>query len=194
MTDQKTQAEKTRKSPARAAFNLWIIALVIICDQITKWMVTELIIRPANGGKGIDFVTWITTLPDKVSYAQFEVLPFYNIVMVWNYGVSFGLFNNQSTENAFLLVGISLVIVLALLVWMLGSPNKYASLGLALAIGGAFGNIIDRVRFGAVIDYIDIHAMGYHWPAFNVADSAIVVGIGIVIIQSLFFEKRADKT
>jgi len=185
--------QEPEKSPARSVFNIIMIAFVIVCDQITKWMVTELIIRPENGGKSIDFVTWISTLPSKVSYAQFEILPFYNIVLVWNYGVSFGMFNNQSTENAFLLVGISLVIAFILLIWMLGSPSKYASLGLALAIGGAFGNIIDRVRFGAVIDYIDIHAMGYHWPAFNVADSAIVVGIGIVIIQSLFFEKKADK-
>ena len=182
-----------KKNPARAAFNVALIALVIVCDQITKWMVTELIVRPENGGKSIDLITWITTMPTRVSYAQFEVLPFYSIVMVWNYGVSFGMFNNQSTENAFLLVGISLVIALVLLVWMFGATSKYAALGLALAIGGAFGNIIDRVRFGAVIDFIDIHAMGYHWPAFNVADSAIVVGIGIVIIHSLFFEKRTDK-
>jgi len=187
------KAPQPKKPPAQAVFNIAVIAFVIICDQITKWMVTEMIIRPENGGKSIDFITWITTLPTKVSYAQFEVLPFYNIVMVWNYGVSFGMFNNQSTENAFLLVGISLVITFMLLVWMFGSASKHAALGLALAIGGAFGNIIDRVRFGAVIDYIDIHAYGFHWPAFNVADSAIVVGIGIVIIHSLFFEKKADK-
>ena len=193
MTDKSTPEKKTAKNPARLVFSVGMILLVILCDQITKWMVTELIVRPANGGQSIDLVTWITTLPSKVSYAQFEVLPFYNTVMVWNYGVSFGLFNNHSTENALLLVAISLVITLILLIWMFGATNKYVSLGLALAIGGAFGNIIDRVRFGAVIDYIDIHAYGYHWPAFNVADSAIVVGIGIVIIQSLFFEKRTDK-
>lgn len=193
MTDKSTPEKKTAKNPARLVFSVGMIFLVILCDQITKWMVTELIVRPANGGQSIDLMTWITTLPSKVSYAQFEVLPFYNTVMVWNHGVSFGLFNNHSTENALLLVAISLVIALILLIWMFGATNKYASLGLALAIGGAFGNIIDRVRFGAVIDYIDIHAYGYHWPAFNVADSAIVVGIGIVIIQSLFFEKRTDK-
>lgn len=188
----KNENTPPKRCPARAVFNIAAIAFVIVCDQITKWMVTELIIRPENGGESIDFITWITTLPTKVSYAQFEVLPFYNIVMVWNYGVSFGMFNNQSTESAFILVGISLVITFILLVWMFSSTSKYATLGLALAIGGAFGNMIDRVRFGAVIDYIDIHAYGFHWPAFNVADSAIVVGIGIVIIHSLFFEKKTD--
>lgn len=136
------------------------------------------------------FFEWLMDAPSKLSFMSFEVLPFYNIVMVWNYGISFGLFNNQSDENALILVGIAVIISFFLLLWMLDTSSKYVGMALAFAIGGAFGNIIDRMRFGAVIDYIDIHVAGYHWPAFNIADSCIVVGIGFVIIHSLFFEKK----
>lgn len=195
MTDDPAMpAAKAARTKGRMAFNLILIALVIISDQISKWMVTELVMRPHHDkGASLDFMTWITTMPDKMAYAEFPILPFYNIVMVWNYGVSFGMFNQQSTENAFLLVGVALAISLFLLIWMFGEANKYIGMGLALAVGGAFGNVIDRMRFGAVADFLDIHAFGYHWPAFNVADSCIVVGIGIVIINSLFFDKKADK-
>lgn len=168
-----------------------LIAVVIFFDQITKWMVTELIMRPAqNEGVSIPFMQWLMDTPGKLSYHSFEILPFYNIVLVWNYGVSFGMFNNQSDENALILVGVAVVISFFLLVWMLGATNKYIGIALSLAIGGAFGNIIDRMRFGAVIDYIDLHVAGYHWPAFNVADSCVVAGIGFVIVHSLFFEKK----
>jgi len=193
VTDRQQPQQPPTQSAGLRLFSIVMIFIVIISDQITKWMTTELIMRPEQGGDSLDFLEWITTFPSKVSYHQFEVLPFYNIVMVWNYGVSFGMFNHQSAENALLLSGIAVVISFILLVWMFASTDKYASLGLALAIGGAFGNIIDRVRFGAVIDFMDIHAYGFHWPAFNVADSCIVVGIGIVIIQAVFFEKKPDK-
>lgn len=66
-------------------------------------------------------------------------------------------------------------------------------IGYALVIGGALGNVIDRARFGAVIDFLDVHAYGYHWPAFNVADISVVTGIGLLIIVSLFFDLEAKK-
>lgn len=176
-------------SNSTKAFGIAMIFIVIAFDQLSKWVVTELVMKSSKE-QSLSFFEWLSTIPDKPEYMSYEILPFYNIVMVWNYGVSFGMFNNQSQENAFILVGIAAVIAFVLILWMLRASHKYVAMALALAIGGAFGNIIDRVRFGAVADFIDIHAYGYHWPAFNVADSAIVVGIGYVIIHSLFFEKK----
>jgi signal peptidase II len=66
------------------------------------------------------------------------------------------------------------------------AETRLAALSLAAIIGGALGNVIDRVRFGAVVDFLDFHVLGYHWPAFNVADSAITVGAAILILESLF--------
>ena len=168
-----------------------MVFVVIAFDQLSKWVVTELVMKSTRE-QSLGFIEWLSTMPPKPDYMSYEILPFYNIVMVWNYGVSFGMFNNNSQENAFILVGIAAVIAFILIIWMLRASNKYVAVGLGLAIGGAFGNIIDRIRFGAVADFIDIHAFGYHWPAFNVADSAIVVGIGYVIIHSLFFEKKTS--
>lgn len=173
----------------RKIFCLVLIGITILFDQLTKWMSTQLLIAPRLEQPSMDFMSWITNVSERLPYEQIEVTPFLNIVMVWNYGVSFGMFNNQSTENALLLVGVSVVIAFILLIWMLGQKNQYVSAALALAIGGAFGNIIDRMRFGAVVDFIDVHAYGYHWPAFNLADSCIVLGIGFVILHSLFLDK-----
>jgi len=182
------QTDKTNDN-GRKVFCVIVIALTILFDQLTKWMSTQLLIAPRVNQPALDFITWLTTVSERLPYEQLEVTPYLNIVMVWNYGVSFGMFNNQSTENALVLVGISVVIAFILLLWMLGQTNRTVSCALALAIGGAFGNIIDRMRFGAVVDFIDVHAMGYHWPAFNLADSCIVLGIGFVILHSVFLDK-----
>lgn len=180
---------RSGSSATLKVFCIAIIAVTIAFDQLSKWMVTQLLISPAVGAESMDFMSWITKVTPRLPYHEIEVLPFYNLVMVWNYGVSFGMFNNQTTDNALILVGISAIIAFILLVWMLGCSNRYVATALALAIGGAFGNIIDRMRFGAVIDFIDIHIAGHHWPAFNLADSCIVLGIGFVILHSLFFDK-----
>jgi signal peptidase II len=186
-----TKHEAVMAEARRKAFCISVIFIVLIFDQLSKWMVMELIMRHSQTGTALDFFDWIAQVPDKPDFMRFEILPFYNIVLVWNYGVSFGMFNNQSPENALLLSGISTLIAFGLMLWMFDNKNRYMSIGLALAIGGAFGNIVDRMRFGAVIDFIDIHAYGFHWPAFNIADSCIVIGIGIVILHSLFWDKDA---
>lgn len=193
MSDTHDKTTPSKPGAAVRVLYLAFIAVVLFFDQLSKWMVTELIMRKAEGGTPIDPITWISSMPEKLPYHAFEITPFYNIVMVWNYGISFGMFNSQSPENAFILVGIAVVISFGLLLWMLDTKSKYVGLALAMAIGGAFGNIVDRMRFGAVIDFIDIHVAGYHWPAFNVADSCIVVGILFVILHSLFCEKTDTK-
>lgn len=190
MSENAAIPQKTTKTDTgRKLFCIVLIAVTILFDQLSKWMVTQMLIAPQIKAPSLDFMTWITTVTERFPYAQIEVTPFLNVVMVWNYGVSFGLFNNQSTENALVLVGIAAILAFILLVWMLGHKDQYVSAALALAVGGAFGNIIDRMRFGAVVDFIDVHAYGHHWPAFNLADSCIVLGIGFVILHSLFLDK-----
>ena len=102
--------------------------------------------------------------------------------MVWNRGVSFGMLN--SIPNAPLVLSVlALCIVGFLFSWFLKTESKYIAVALSLVIAGAFGNIIDRMINGAVADFLDFHVSGYHWPAFNLADIYITIGIIMLIIS-----------
>lgn len=116
------------------------------------------------------------------------VAGFLNLVHVRNPGVSFGL---APGLGPWVLGGVALAIVAVLLVWLARARDRATAAALALTIGGAFGNVIDRARFGAVFDFLDFHAFGYHWPAFNAADSAIVVGVAGLLFGPLFQARRA---
>jgi len=118
-----------------------------------------------------------------------EVLPFFNLVMVWNPGVSFGLFPTDGGLGRALLIGLQLGIVCVLLWWLRDTRRLVPTIAIAAVIGGAFGNIVDRILYGAVADFFDFHLFGYHWYAFNIADSAIVLGVATLVLDSLF-----DKT
>lgn len=159
-------------SPAAAAphgaFTRLGLALalgVVVLDQISKWVVLA---QFADAPRAI------------------EVLPIFNLVLVWNKGVSFGLFGSASPWGPWILAGLAIVISGFLARWMTRAETRVTALGLALIIGGAVGNVIDRVRFGAVVDFLDVHVWGYHWPAFNVADSAITIGAAVLILETLF--------
>ncbi len=123
---------------------------------------------------------------------QKELLPFLNLTHVWNRGVSFGLFNNDHSA-AWLLIALSLVITTFFLHWLRKVDHKKLALAIGAVIGGALGNVIDRIRFDAVVDFIDFHIGNWHYPAFNVADSAIVLGIAYIVLDSLFFEPKRNK-
>lgn len=143
-----------------------IVAIsVFIADQLSKWAILGLFVE---GPRVI------------------EVTSFFNIVLAWNRGISFGMFGASGEAGRWVLVGLAIVISAFLAVWLMKADTRFTALGLALIIGGAVGNVIDRARFGAVIDFLDFYAWGYHWPAFNVADSAIVVGAAALILESLF--------
>lgn len=143
--------------------------LVIIVDQITKNLIVTFLYE-----------------------GQKEVLPFFNLVHVWNRGISFGLFNHDHS-GAWLLVGLSLVITVFFFIWLRKVDHKPLALAIGAVIGGALGNVIDRIRFQAVVDFLDFHISGWHYPAFNVADSAIVLGIAYIVLDSLFFEPKRNK-
>jgi signal peptidase II len=114
-----------------------------------------------------------------------EVLPFFNLVMVWNNGVSFGLFPADSEAGRLFLIGFSVAVVLALAFWLSQTRDRLTAIGIGLVIGGALGNVLDRLRFGAVADFFHLHAFGYDWYVFNVADAGIVAGVGLLLYESL---------
>ncbi|HJO97621.1 MAG: signal peptidase II [Rhodospirillales bacterium] len=139
--------------------------LVVALDQASKWWMLDHVMRPPR---------------------VIELTGFFNLVMGWNRGVSFGLFNTSTPYNAWVLSALALIIVAVLAVWLGRTRSPLLAAAIGLIIGGALGNVIDRVRFGAVFDFLDIHAAGFHWPAFNVADSAITVGAVMLVVDSLF--------
>ena len=116
--------------------------------------------------------------------APVVVTPFFNLVTVWNPGISFGML--QDIPNGqWILSAVAMLIVAWLFVWLRKVTHRSTALALGLIIGGAIGNIIDRIRFSAVFDYLDFHALGYHWPAFNLSDSFIFIGVALLLFSTL---------
>jgi signal peptidase II len=114
-----------------------------------------------------------------------EVTSFFNLAPAWNRGVSFGLLAHDSPWAPWLLSGLAAAIAVFLLRWLARAESPLIAAALGLVLGGAVGNAIDRVRFGAVVDFLDFHAFGWHFWAFNLADSAITVGAVGLLLASL---------
>ncbi len=143
---------------------LFIALAVILLDQISKIAVLDLMQPPR----------------------VIEVLPVFNLVLAMNRGISFSLLTSHAEYAPYLLGALSLAIVVALAVWMRDMDSRLSRLAFGLIAGGAIGNVIDRLRFGAVVDFLDLHWGGWHWPAFNVADSAISIGAVLLMFDALF--------
>jgi len=133
------------------------------------------------------------------SFTAFDiktVIPgFFNIVHSENPGVAFGIFaENTSHSRTLLLVGLSVVAILILagMLWKIDRQDNLTATGLALIFGGAIGNVYDRVRVGAVTDFLDFYAGSYHWYTFNLADSAICVGAGLLILSMLSSNRKKE--
>lgn len=144
---------------------LMVAVIVVLLDQLSKyWMLHQVLVE-----KSI-----------------IEVFPCFNLVKAWNTGVSFSMFNDGGTLGIVILSTLALVIVAFLLKWLYGETNCWVRVSLGMIIGGAIGNVIDRISYGAVFDFLDFYWRDAHWPAFNVADSFICVGAMIIIIYSIF--------
>ncbi|WP_417783399.1 signal peptidase II [Terasakiella pusilla] len=122
-----------------------------------------------------------------------EVTSFFNIVMAWNRGVSFGMFGWDSQTKVYVLAAMAFAAAIGLAYWMQRENRLRFALPCGAIIGGALGNGLDRLHWGAVADFLDFHYAGYHWPAFNVADIAITTGAALLILDSLFHKTDSSK-
>jgi signal peptidase II len=136
--------------------------LVLLADQGSKWWVLSGLKLPELG--------------------SVVVLPFLNLTMVWNRGITFGLLTGDGPANGVILAAGALVVVAALCVWLLRAESRLVACSLGAI---AVGNVIDRFRFGAVVDFIHAHAWGWSWYVFNVADAAIVCGVAALVLDGM---------
>jgi signal peptidase II len=125
-------------------------------------------------------------------YRPQEVLSWLNITLAHNYGAAFSFLSKASGWQRWFFVVLASGVSLLLLVWLLRLRRRewVTGLGLALILGGALGNLMDRVQLGYVVDFIDVHFGGWHYPAFNVADSAITCGVALLLLDALFFSRK----
>jgi lipoprotein signal peptidase len=156
---------------------LTLAAVILVADQVSKWFILETLDLDEVGQ--IPLIAWG---------------PFgFDLTMVWNRGVTFGLLAGDAAWTQIALGALALVIAGFLLRWMARAENRATALALGAVVGGAIGNVIDRIRFGAVVDFLDAHAWGWHWYVFNVADAAIVCGVAALVADALFRPKAEPK-
>jgi len=145
-------------------FGLVVAIIAVSLDQINKWYMLDIV--------------------DMMSGQTIHYNDYLDIVMVWNQGISFGLFQNEYSQYIF--SALSSVIIIILLIWLKKADRQFMAIAIGFIIGGAIGNIIDRTTYGAVADFYYFHLGDYYWPAFNIADSTIFIGAAMLIIDSLF--------
>jgi len=148
-----------------------VAALVVLAaDQLSKWWILNVIHLPDVG--------------------QIVLLPVLNLTMVWNRGVTFGLLNGFGQWGSLALAAVALAVVVALGVWLRRAESRLVAIALGAIAGGAVSNVIDRLRFGAVVDFIHAHLGDCSWYVFNLADAAIVCGVAALVLESLFSRPR----
>ena len=139
-----------------------LAVLIVVLDQVSKWVVLNHLMIPPK---------------------TFSVTSFFNIVLTWNRGVSFGLLSSSNPYSPWLLAAIAFSFIAVITLWIWQTETKIMALAFGLVLGGAAGNLSDRLRFGAVTDFLDFHAFGYHWYTFNIADTAIVIGVALILLE-----------
>lgn len=149
---------------------LTLAIAVFFCDWISKYFI----------------LSHFTASPKVI-----DITSFFNLILVWNKGISFSLLSSNSVYTPYLLSLLSLTIIIILFIWLAKEKNSYSALALGAIIGGASGNVFDRLYYGAVVDFLDFHIGTWHWPAFNFADSAICLGVFVLILTS--FHSVKDK-
>lgn len=159
-------------APRNLGILLAVIGLAI--DQAVK---TWLLFGFELAGKGRVFIT-----------------PFFDLVLVWNRGISYGLFAADSQGQVWFLVAVKAAITLALIVWLFRNTDRLTAVALGLLIGGAIGNTIDRVLYGAVVDFASLHAAGFYWYVFNLADVWVVAGVALLLYDAFVVRREEPAT
>jgi lipoprotein signal peptidase len=152
-----------------------IVFLTAFFDLLSKRMIFSILEKIA--------------VEDDLEHPEIKIFNFFSLVYVWNRGVSFGMFNDlQNSQMIFSLIQFGIALVLFF--WLYNNQKLHTSIALALIIGGALGNVADRVKNGAVADFLDFHIGNYHWPAFNLADSCVFIGVVILVLEDFIFRKK----
>lgn len=162
----------------------FMIPVIVVLDQWTKWLVLN---EPTFNALGC--------LDRTQRCGQIEVTSFFDLTMVWNRGISFGIGQSEGLMR-WVLVLMTTAIAIGFTVWLFKATRRFTGIALALVVGGAFGNVIDRVRFGAVVDFFDFSGIfrPYFFNyVFNVADAAISVGAVLLFVDQ-FLMSRQEKT
>lgn len=144
---------------------LWIASAVLALDQSSKWLALEKLIL----------------------HEPMPLVPFLDLTLVYNRGAAFGFLSTASGWQNLFFIGIALVAIVVILYLLrrMGAKDRLLAAALALILGGAIGNLIDRLLYGYVVDFVDVYYGAWHWPAFNVADSAITVGAVLIVLDAL---------
>ncbi|PPD16300.1 MAG: signal peptidase II [Methylobacterium sp.] len=152
---------------------LTVAILLLLADQASKlWLIFGTNLR----------LTW-----------PWHITPFLDFTVVWNRGISYGLFQQETEAGRWILTGIKLVAAVVLFFWLKRAENRLEAAGIGLIIGGAIGNAIDRIWHGAVFDFVHFHVGSFSWYVFNVADAAIVVGVVMMVASPLLLlGKKGD--
>lgn len=153
---------------------LWISLLVVVLDQVTKTIAVD----------------------NLILFQPVPLFPGFNFTLMHNEGAAFSFLSDQSGWQRWFFTVIAIVVSVAIVIWMKRLPTNHrlTAVSLALILGGAVGNVWDRIQLGYVIDFIDVYYADYHWPAFNIADSSIFVGACLLIFDSLRHGKEAQDT
>lgn len=152
-------------------FGIASIFLALCVDQGSKWLVLLFVMDPPR------------VIP---------LTSFFNLVLTWNSGISFGMFSNGGEWGVWIFSSLAIMIVALLFYWLFRAKTNKATIALGLIIGGALGNVADRFIHSAVMDFLDFYYLGFHWPAFNAADSFITIGATVLIVDSLFSQRKTD--
>lgn len=128
---------------------------------------------------------WLLNVYDLAARGRVAVLPFFDLILVWNRGISYGLFQQEGLFGRFFLLALSLVACVFILVWLRRPSTRLHGFALGLVLGGAAGNAVDRGAYGAVADFVLLHAGAFEWYVFNIADAAIVVGVLLILYGAL---------
>lgn len=145
---------------------LWVTIVVLLIDRLTKYLALQ-------------------NLPP---YAEVPVFPHFNLTLAYNKGAAFSFLNSASGWQGWLFGAIAFFVCVGIFIWLLRVPSKkrWLCIALALIMGGALGNLSDRLLYGHVIDFLDFYAFNWHWPSFNAADSAICIGAFMLFLDALF--------
>ena len=149
-----------------SALGLAVAAVTLLADQANK--------------------LWLLHVYDIGARGTVTLTPFFDVVLVWNKGISYGLFPQDTAAGRLGLIAFVVVALLALSVWLAQMTSRLSAIAIGLIVGGGIGNLIDRLAYGAVADFYAFHAFGFQWYIFNIADVAIVAGVIGLLYDSFF--------